>query len=396
MDVMPAIYVKDDKPLSAKPGFSHLPYLDGLRGAAALFVLFNHAYVTVFNNVTCHHPSPSLDRGLGWLANGHDAVDVFIVLSGFCLALPALQGYKLRRGTPDFLRRRVHRIVPPYLCVLLITWLIMAITPLNHATGIAWDLCLPGSRAESIKSAAAHIFLLNDIFARYSEHFGYQLWTIPVEFHIYLLFPLLLLGWRRLGVGRTTAVACIVGLLAAKTLPRLHITANISPTLYSLFALGALGAVISFDAGDRWKAIRLRVPWQPLALVGFMAIAGATVLFFRWSVTYTHYLDYIVGAWAVCAIVSASRSDGSPFYRILSSRPLVAVGKFSYSLYLIHVICYAVFWHYVFVPLRLGDNAAVAGMLCLAAPLTIALAYVFHLAFERPFLNQKSLRPGKT
>ena len=73
-------------------GQRRLAGLDGIRGLAALFVVVNHIFLSAF-------PGHLVDRApfwAGWAIYGRFAVVVFIVLSGFSLALsPARRGWRL-------------------------------------------------------------------------------------------------------------------------------------------------------------------------------------------------------------------------------------------------------------------------------------------------------------
>lgn len=65
---------------------THLAFIDGLRAIAALFVMVCHAYFEPANG----YYASRLMNHLG-LTYGHVAVDLFIVVSGFCLMLPIAQ-----------------------------------------------------------------------------------------------------------------------------------------------------------------------------------------------------------------------------------------------------------------------------------------------------------------
>ena len=105
-----------------------LGYVDGLRALAALYVVASHCMLEIWFN---RHPG----RLAGWLAwplsFGHQAVSVFIVLSGFSLMLPvARKGNHLPRGVWGFYLARVRRILPPYYLAttfsLLLIWLFIS------------------------------------------------------------------------------------------------------------------------------------------------------------------------------------------------------------------------------------------------------------------------------
>jgi len=102
-------------PAAADPSRQRLAGLDGVRGLAALFVVVNHVFLRAF-------PGYPVDRApfwAGWFIYGRFAVVVFIVLSGFSLALsPARHGWRLD-GVSRFALRRARRILPPYWAALV-------------------------------------------------------------------------------------------------------------------------------------------------------------------------------------------------------------------------------------------------------------------------------------
>src|SRR6185312_12443555 len=87
---------------------------DGVRGLAALYVVIDHVFLRAF-------PGYPVDRApfwAGWFIYGRFAVVVFIVLSGFSLALsPARHGWRLG-GASRFAYRRARRILPAYWAAL--------------------------------------------------------------------------------------------------------------------------------------------------------------------------------------------------------------------------------------------------------------------------------------
>src|SRR5215472_11141443 len=101
---------------SHEPGVTRrrLAGLDGIRGLAALYVVVNHIFERAF-------PGYPVDRApwwAGWFIYGRFAVVVFIVLSGFSLALsPARHGWRLD-GVFRFAGRRARRILPAYFAAL--------------------------------------------------------------------------------------------------------------------------------------------------------------------------------------------------------------------------------------------------------------------------------------
>src|SRR5262245_41455809 len=82
-------------------GAAHLAFVDGVRASAALFVAVCHSY---FEPTSGYYSSWIMNH-LG-LSYGHIAVDIFIVVSGFCLMLPVLRRGGRLDSVASFMRRR--------------------------------------------------------------------------------------------------------------------------------------------------------------------------------------------------------------------------------------------------------------------------------------------------
>ncbi|RYG91671.1 MAG: acyltransferase, partial [Alphaproteobacteria bacterium] len=187
---------------TGKPDTSqdHLKYLDGLRALAALYVVLYHASL----QVAPFTHSATVDVFLRLFTLGHYAVGLFIVLSGFCLALPIVRGDgTIRGGAWNFFQRRARRILPSYYLAVAFSLLVIFLFSINHKTGTHWDISVP----VTLSSLLTHLFLLQDAFG--DPKINHAFWSISVEWRIYFLFPLLVLGWRRLGAVPTTILAIV-------------------------------------------------------------------------------------------------------------------------------------------------------------------------------------------
>ena len=172
-----------------------IPALTGLRGAAALLILFYHTT----NMLRSDHPGPI---GLGYLA-----VDLFFVLSGFVLALgyaesflagPALPAYRI------FLWRRFARIYPVYAAISAVTYVVTA-----------WY----GMKAPAMAVLSNVLLLQGTGLAAFFDGWGNSLvgpaWSISTELVAYIAFPLIIgamlrLPWR---MSAGFAVLCFVVLM---------------------------------------------------------------------------------------------------------------------------------------------------------------------------------------
>lgn len=345
----------------------YYPHVEGLRGVLALYVFLYHIWQTGIA-----HAGATMAPLLAvtpFLQFGHFAVSGFIVISGYCLALPLAMHPSRRFYVRAFARRRLRRLGPAYLLVL-----IASLAPF-YATEALRGHHVPFSHVAI--ALAMHLGLVHNLVPATMEYLNGPMWSIGLECQIYVVFAVLLVPvWRRFGALAQLALALGLGLF-----PQLALHGALSwtaPWFLALFALGVVAAQLT--ARDL-----PRIPWTALALA-----AGAAAL----PLVLTHGdaaddgslwpADLAVG---LCvALTFVATRDGRPLVaRLLAARPVEKLGTFSYSLYLVHG------------PLVLLAGAALlrfhAGLApslatyALLIPAVVALAYGVYLVAERPFLN---------
>ena len=135
------------------PSRVRLDYLDGVRGLAALFVVFHHAHA----ELEYRYPDTlrKLLHATKFLSWGHFSVATFIVLSGYCLMLPVAKSADgtLRGGFLDYISRRARRILPPYYITLALALAMIALVPgVRYATSPDWNHPLIGFRPDILIS----------------------------------------------------------------------------------------------------------------------------------------------------------------------------------------------------------------------------------------------------
>jgi len=360
----------------------HLPFIDGIRALAALFVVVCHAYYEPTNGFYTERWVTRIG-----LSYGHMAVVVFIVVSGFCLMLPIAQRGDQISSISAFYRRRIQRILPPYYAALALS--VLFILTVAHAkTGTVWDNTLP----LTVPRILANLFLIHNLplekMGIPGGNINYPLWSIASEFQIYLIMPLIVLTIRKYGekfaLLWTTAFG--VGLVLIFGLAVYPAT----PWFVALFTMGAVAA--------RQFVGRTDTPSRTLWLVCYgMGVLGiAAALLAGNKLYYANWLGFDLWFGATTALLlfllsteAASTARRSLLMRLLSWRPLVAIGVFSYSLYLIHAPAHHL--HYLILNKLLHPRPIVMfGLLVLCIPLVIGWAYLFFLLFERPFLVKKN------
>lgn len=336
-------------------GVVHLGYIDGLRGACALYIVL-------------HHLAAAVGYVDGWFVPfirwGGYCVAVFITISGFCLMLPVSRaGVALRGGAVRFYRKRVRRIVPPYLVALLCS--VLLYPALTRGVVRFRDLV----REPLLHNIAAHALLVHNWSDWTKYTFNGPLWSVAVECQIYLLFPLLVMLWHWLGARLAVGVIGAVSVTAAVLL---GYHGNVHYLL--LFALGMWGAACAGDPAKLRYTGALMVPCALAVVLGTM----------RWPLLG----DVGVGALTALLLAREATEERSLVRRALMWKPLRSVGLFSYSIYLVHEVPLLFLGQHPGVTTQWSAGARYALFSVTAVPAVVGLAYLFYLLFERPFVSR--------
>jgi len=268
-----------------------IPTLDGWRGLAVILVTFHHAAESLFTR----------DDILQYTRWGASGVDLFFALSGILITRLLLDEQQ-RFGGIDlkaFYIRRLFRVTLPCYCYLL----------------LIWCRSLFESRTELLSSI---FFFRNYLPAGSGTRYTIHLWSLAVEEHFYLLWPLLLVvGTVQYGqrIAAWGAVLCAAWRVAA--LNSIHFGPASPPTLFRTdFRLDCLlwGCAFAFvlDKPANWKRVAAPVLVY-LMVVGPMSLKPVLL---------------------PALLVFTALNPGRIVAGILDSRPLVWFGKISYSLYL--------------------------------------------------------------
>jgi peptidoglycan/LPS O-acetylase OafA/YrhL len=346
--------------------------LDGIRGLAALYVVVNHVFLRAFPG----YPVDHAPFWAGWFIYGRFAVVVFIVLSGFSLALsPARHGGRLD-GVSRFARRRARRILPAYWAALV------------FSLAVAWLLVpQPGYGVPDARSVLVNGLLIQNLVATHSPNVAF--WSMAVEAQLYFAFPLLLLMARRWSavamVATVTLVVATIGFVGPHISRLDTFVIQSPPDLAALFALGVLttGIVSASAARTSW-------PWPWLALgAASPVLATISVLGSVWTLDHLLWIDLALGPAIACLLAGLATGRPGFLLRVLDARPIRNLGLSSYSLYLTHgPIVVVVYEEIVAGRVHQGVPAFLV-TLALALPLTILFARVFASVFETPFLPER-------
>jgi peptidoglycan/LPS O-acetylase OafA/YrhL len=349
-----------------------VPELDGMRGLAILMVLFYH--IVRLNPAEVTHPI--FEKIMQFAEMGWAGVDVFFVLSGFLITSILLRTKKEPGYFKKFYARRILRIFPLYYSsITLIFLFVPLISPeQTQATRAIWPWYYL-----YLQNWGNALNLIPTIFS-----IGIT-WSLAIEEQFYMFWPsaVRFLNSKKLGF-------LSVGLIAFSLILRLVIVERFRKLLdYNKFfyfatitrldslILGALLAIL-FES-EWWRKVL-----KPIAAPVFLAGMG-TVAYFAWlkpnSPLVDNYPMYTYG-YTIIAITSAALiimlttySKKNPLRSAFRSSVLAFFGKYSYAIYLFHMIPILIFQ-------RLFENNAWDGVgywalfnvITLLIPVIMALA----------------------
>jgi peptidoglycan/LPS O-acetylase OafA/YrhL len=337
---------------------SYIPELDGLRGIAVLAVVIYH----------CH------PRLMGtWLYTaslwGWAGVNLFFVLSGFLITSILLESREKRHYFRNFYGRRVLRIWPVYVLVLVVVYL-----------EAPWFIGQPILQAVKTAPWFAYLLFLQNLFHLSLPPALGQTWSLAIEEQYYFVWaPTARFLKRPWMLASVLAAAIIASPLIRHAHPHW-----LTPTHTLIHLDGiACGSLLALGLYTlNWS----RRVWLGLGLsytvLGFLAtatVAGGTA-----------YLDSALAVGFTGAVLLAIASTGThnPVNAALRRGPLKFYGRISYGLYMIHIGVFIFFgWFDLKMdPYGIAGNLAVVGFRLAVATLCAAVLWY---GFESQILRLK-------
>lgn len=347
--------------------------VDGLRALAFLLVFAFHTwefagqpYVPVVSAVISQNTRP----------------DFFVVLTGFVLFLPfARDSSRVGSFQPrPYIRRRLRRIVLPYYAALALAIVLpQALVVMVRAFGMeaAWQSLPDGL------DLLSHVTFTHLFFPDYWASINGSLWTMSLEMQLYLLFPVLILAWRRFGrKGLLWALALsvlyrvMVGLwFAGEGFPSEFLVAATALGRLMEFLAGMGAALLMFRWRDQLRA-RTALALGATTVIGYvLAIQGWPT----WTALRELSLGLTFGALIVLA-VTVPRVE-----RVFAWHPMSWLGYRAYSMFLVHQ---PVAWYVSeFLAKALGVEPGTGKLVLLwTAGLIVVMAFgqVMFVLIERP------------
>ena len=349
---------------------TYRPDIDGLRAIAVLSVLLFHLDVSVFSG-------------------GFIGVDVFFVISGFLITRLIVDevnntgGFSFSR----FYVRRLRRLFPAFLTVLVLTLVAAVIT-------------FSPSDLSNLGGSALHaVFSVSNIY--FWQEAGYfddaiklnpllHTWSLSVEEQFYLVWPAMVLfvasRWGMGAVIKALLIVIVSSLLLNFAFDQSVIlyfwpntaSQNLEDVRAAMFYLGpfrnfelGLGALLVFFMDKRFKNEFYN---EVIFIIGLVLILVPMFIYSE-NIIFPSY-NALVPCIGTTMVIYA----GNPktFGRILDNRVAIWIGLISYSLYLVH-------WPIITFYKYLNFNALSASEQFSLALISIVVAFLIYKFIEQPF-----------
>lgn len=365
------------------PAHPNFPAIDMLRGFAALLVMMYH--VLIFGQWR------DVSQGGLWIlwGRGFTGVDLFLVISGFVIALTALKGHATHGSSfrAGFARRRFWRIAPLY----YLTTLVFLVLVQPSLMTISWEALA--------KHIGSHLFFVHNLHSSTHGSINGASWSVALEMQFYLLMLLATPWIARARAGRTLLMVLVFALGYRYLSVLLWPPGQTPPIVQFIYASQLPGVIDQFACGiflaltiHRQQGFLLRhlqVGWINFAAWVLIALPFLLLaIFLEKNFRYWEQVSMILG-WRMLATAGFTALLAAalvfPWAALWPFAPLRYFGQISYGIYL---------WHMpVIVALnaRVPDLAGYHFLGCVMAGSVALAAFTWHL-FEQPCIERGGLK----
>ncbi|HEY0244011.1 MAG TPA: acyltransferase [Mucilaginibacter sp.] len=311
------------------------------------------------------------------MAIGGNGVDLFFVISGFCMYY--FYAAKRNFSYHDFYRFLVKRWV--------------RLSPAFYASTIVYTVVekyIYHYKVNSINNFLHSVFYLNYIGEQYytASHF----WTLSVEWQFYFIIPLLLIYQNKFGFKNTFSIIfgtiIIIALICIFSL-----ISQVDPlTNTILFRSVEFGCgILAARALIKNIFLKYRVIW--LISFVFLIYAGR-ILISKQVLALSYYynmfklLGFTLMGGGFAGVLYLSITSVKWLNLILGNRLFKTMGRISYSFYLFHALIFPIIASYLmqFMPLSKGIIAPVITT-CISTIVLYPIAKLSYYLLEKPFLS---------
>ena len=339
------------------------PEIDGLRAIAVISVILYHAEFILFNQKI--------------LQGGFLGVDIFFVISGYLISSILLKEYYKNKkiSLPDFYKRRIRRILPALLIVILFSSL------------LSFYFLLPESLLKYSKTVIFSISFLSNMFFWHSQTvYGAEesflspllhTWSLSVEEQFYIFYPLLLIILTRFIKKHFLLVVTIIFSLSLM----LSVIGNLLVPSFNFFVLPTriweflAGGIIAYSEINKISKPKSK---NYQTILGFLLII-ISIFYFNNELEHPSFftLPPVIGA---CLIIYNSSIKNNFIKITLTNKYILFIGLISYSLYLWHFPLFSFLKHLGLYEINIFKILIIF--------LTLFLSFITYKYIEQVFRNK--------
>lgn len=306
-----------------KSSLKKIPGLDGLRAIAVIGVILYHLF-------------PSTIKG------GFLGVSLFFVLSGYLISITSENSWSNKKfSIIDFYKKRIKRIYPSLIIVVLLTAGLLKILAPNVLNGIKEELLsvfLGYNNLWQISQNASY-------FTKISNASPFtHMWSLSIELQYYLIWPFLFMLYKFMNKSKSknlgirtflniTFISCLfMPILAKPSEDFSRIYYGTDTRIFSLL-LGASLGLIQKNKTQHKLSIAIRKKeanrfWISILIlfISFIYMDAQNIL--------TYKIGMLALSLVFCIIIKVTTNSQLPIGRLLNIKPLTWIGKRSYEIYL--------------------------------------------------------------
>lgn len=356
----------------------HIKPLDGLRGMAIILVIFFHNFDHFFLS------------GLGWVG-----VDLFFVLSGFLITRILLNSKIQPRYFTNFYIKRILRIFPLYYLFVIGCFVTVMFFDIDRLNAIKDYFVYFLTYTPNVL-----FYQLNGFVPRFAMA---HLWSLAIEEHFYFLWPLIVFFFNN----KKLIWISIFVIIASSILGTVMLYYKHSWMVIYTFTLSRLGTItmgslLAVLMTNHKKLIEIFA-------IPIFVISSILITAFYLKIYFVNHLSFdfflfhpsstILNSnnWILLVIgiffssVLCISLGENLFSRLISIKPLIFMGKYSYGIYVFHFPVFMLLKEWVagWIPFNGGAliNQTIVSLVCVCITVFISLLS-YHL-FEKKFLDLK-------
>ena len=331
--------------------------IDGLRALAVISVVLYHLEIS-------------------WVKSGYLGVDIFFVISGYLITTIIIRDLENETfSIKNFYLRRIRRILPALIIVSI------------FSSFFAWLVLLPQDLINYSQSLISAIASISNLFFFKTMNFGYfstdasiipllHTWSLGIEEQFYIAWPIILIILFKLKLSSKKNLLIIASTLAVasiafffwKHFPKFYYI-PISRGFELLF-----GCILAISMNNGKIILQNKLLLNILSLISMLMMVIPCYFI---AVSYPSIWTIVTCLGAAIFILSGSYQNTPIFNKVLSFKPIVAIGIISYSLYL---------WHWPIITYANYLSVNKTPLICLTIiTVSIVLASLSYFFVEKPF-----------